>query len=85
MAGGGLYGDRMRNRSPLLAGSVTGFAGIVLLLLESLRTLFGTALGTVSTVLLFVGLGLVVVGGALLVVALSWNEPAPPEEAVSDG
>jgi hypothetical protein len=81
----GLYRDRMRRRTPLTAGAIAGFAGLVLLLLECLRTLFGTALGTVSTVLLFVGLGLVVIAGGLLVGAASADTVADGPDSPGDG
>jgi hypothetical protein len=62
-----------------LAGAVVGLAGVVLLVLETARALSGNSLGTISMVLLWVGVGLLVAGGALLLAAvlrLDGGQPA---------
>jgi hypothetical protein len=50
-------------------GSVVAIAGLVLLVLEAARALNGNPLGTLGTVLLWLGLGLLAVGSTTLVVA----------------
>ena len=52
------------------AGAATGLVGLVLLVLESTRALTGNVLGSVGEALLWVGVGLVVVGGVLLLLAV---------------
>jgi hypothetical protein len=54
-----------------MAGAALGVVGSVLLVLEVARALSGDALGTLSTVLLWVGVGLDVVAGVLLVLAVT--------------
>ena len=52
------------------AGAVTGLVGLVLLVLESTRALTGNVLGSLGEVLLWVGAGLILVGGVLLLLAV---------------
>ena len=52
------------------AGAATGLIGLVLLVLESARALTDNVLGTVGEVLLWVGAGLILVGGLLLLLAV---------------
>jgi hypothetical protein len=60
-------------RPPLLfgIGAGAGLAGLVLLVLEVTRALTDNALGTVSLVLLWAGVGLVAVGALLLLLTLA--------------
>jgi hypothetical protein len=51
------------------AGFLFALAGLVLLVLAVVRTLRGTALGTVGAVLLWVGVGLIAVSIVLLTLA----------------
>ena len=51
-------------------GAAAGLVGLVLVVLETTRTLTGNTLGTVGEVLLWVGVGLVVVGGLLLLLSV---------------
>jgi len=51
-------------------GAGAGLVGLVLLVLETTRALTGNALGTVSVVLLWAGVGLAVIGGLLLLLAI---------------
>jgi len=51
-------------------GGATGLVGLVLLVLESTRALSGNALGSAGEALLWVGTGLIVVGGLLLLLAV---------------
>jgi hypothetical protein len=44
-------------------------AGVALLLLESIRALHGDIFSTLATILLYLGLGLLVLAGVLLVLA----------------
>jgi len=52
------------------AGAATGLVGLVLLVLESTRALTGNVLGSVGEALLWVGVGLIVVGAVLLLLAV---------------
>ena len=51
-------------------GAGAGLVGLVLLVLETTRALTGNSLGTVGEVLLWAGVGLAVVGGLLLLLAI---------------
>jgi hypothetical protein len=55
----------MRHRADVIAG-VLGLVGIALLGYESVEAFRRIVLGTVGTTLLFVGLGLIVVAGAIV-------------------
>jgi hypothetical protein len=75
----------MRTRLPLLA-VLTGVVGLVALVGESARVLVGgDILGTLSQVVLYVGVALIVVSGGLAVaaVAASDREPAAANSAGS--
>jgi hypothetical protein len=50
--------------------AAAGLIGLVLLVLETTRTLTGNTLGSIGEVLLWVGVGLVVLGGALLLLSI---------------
>ena len=52
------------------AGAATGLVGLVLLVLETTRALTGNVLGAVGAALLWVGTGLIIVGGVLLLLAV---------------
>lgn len=66
------------------AGAATGLVGLVLLVLESTRALTGNVLGSVGEVLLWVGAGLIVVGGVLLLLAVVRSADVPGSDG-SDG
>ena len=51
-------------------GAGAGLVGLVLLVLETTRALTGNSLGTIAEVLLWAGVGLAVVGGLLLLLAI---------------
>jgi hypothetical protein len=53
-----------------LVGAVVSLVGVVLLVVQTARALAGNSLGTIATVLLWVGVGLLVAGGALLLAAV---------------
>lgn len=74
----------MRSRADLLAG-VLALVGIVLLGYESVEAFRHVVLGTVGTTLLFVGLGLIVVAGAMVLTGPSQSEPAAGGAATVDG
>jgi len=68
------------------AGAATGLVGLVLLVLESTRALTGNVLGSLGEVLLWVGAGLIVVGGVLLLLAVVRSaDVASPDVRSSDG
>jgi hypothetical protein len=67
-----------RSRS-FLAGAVVGLAGVALLVVQTARALSGNTLGTIATDLLWVGVGLLVAGGALLLTAVVRSERAEPD------
>ena len=60
----------MSSSRSFLAGALAGLVGVVLLVVQTARVLTGSTLGTVATVLLWVGVGLLVAGGALLLAAI---------------
>ena len=74
------------NRSARLlpgAGFILALVGLVLLVLAVVRTLNGTALGTIGGVLLWVGVGLIAVAIALLTFAsLAPTDAREPNERV---
>jgi hypothetical protein len=57
-------------------GAALGLVGLVLLVLETARALSGNTLGSLANVALWVGVGLVVVGGALLVLVVARGSAA---------
>jgi hypothetical protein len=54
----------------LTLGAGSGLVGLVLMIVEAVRVLNGSSLNTLNSVLLFVGLGLLAIGGVLLVTAV---------------
>ena len=60
-------------------GTGLGVAGLALLVFEVVRVLTDETLGSVGSILLWVGLGLLVVGAVLLLVAAikAMSDPAP--------
>ncbi|HVS69447.1 MAG TPA: hypothetical protein VHE56_12910 [Mycobacteriales bacterium] len=74
----------MRASRFLLPGAVIGVAGTALLLVEGLRAIaLHDILGTVSQLVMWVGLGVMAVGGVLLIGA-AW-EQAPDHEPAAAG
>ena len=83
------------SRAPLAPiGGVVALGGFALLAVEVIRTLTGGVLGTIATVLLWVGVGLLAVGLLLLVLSLAggdndvppWGaEPPRPSAPSADG
>jgi hypothetical protein len=70
-----------RTRLLPVAGFVLAFVGLVLLVLEVVRTLNGSALGALGAVLLWVGVGFIVVAIGLLTYTLL---TASPDAAATD-
>ena len=68
-----------KSRAPLAPiGGVVALAGFALLAVEVIRTLTGGVLGTIATVLLWVGVGLLAVGLLLLVLSLAGGDSDVP-------
>jgi hypothetical protein len=69
------------------AGFVLALVGLVLLVLAVVRTLNGTALGTIGAVLLWVGVGLIAVAIVLLTLStlLVRDESAPSAGSAGGG
>ena len=66
------------SRAPLAPiGGVVALGGFALLAVEVIRTLTGGVLGTIATVLLWVGVGLLAVGLLLLVLSLVGGDDSP--------
>jgi hypothetical protein len=75
----------MRSGNSFVAGAVSGLVGLALMVVETARVLGGSALTGINNVLLFVGLGLVAIGGALLVYAvLVDTEPVDDTDVIDD-
>jgi hypothetical protein len=74
----------MRSGNSFVAGAVSGLVGLALMVVETVRVLNGSALTGINNVLLFVGLGLVAVGGALLVYAVLVDTEPVDTEPVDD-
>jgi hypothetical protein len=75
----------MRSGNSFVAGAVSGLVGLALMVVETVRVLNNSALTGINNVLLFVGLALVALGGALLVYAvLVDTEPVDDTEAIDD-
>ncbi|HVT65524.1 MAG TPA: hypothetical protein VHD81_10245 [Mycobacteriales bacterium] len=67
-----------------LVGAVTGAIGTALLLFEGIRAISGNhVLDTLSQALLWVGFGLMAVGGILLIAA-AWSTPPAESAAPTD-
>jgi hypothetical protein len=60
----------MGGSNALVAGAVSGLVGLVLMVVETIRVLNGSSLNGLHNALLFVGLGLLALGGVLLVYAV---------------
>lgn len=82
---GGGYGDLVQARTTLTLGAGSGLVGLVLLIVEAVRVLNGSTLNTLNSALLFVGLGLLAVGGVLLVMAVVAVEDAGLEPTAGTG
>jgi hypothetical protein len=75
----------MRSGNSFVAGAVSGLVGLALMVVETARVLNGSTLRGIHNVLLFVGLGLVALGGVLLVYAvLVDTEPVDDTDEVED-
>jgi hypothetical protein len=61
----------MRGTPLLVGGAALTLAGLVLLVVESARVLGGSALGGAGPVLVWLGVGLVVVGGIALLASVA--------------
>jgi hypothetical protein len=70
----------MRSGNSFVAGAVSGLVGLVLMVVETVRVLGGSALTGYSNVLLFVGLGLVALGGVLLVYSVLVDDTGPVDD-----
>jgi hypothetical protein len=69
----------MSSNTSMIAGAATGAVGLVLMVVETLRVLNGSSLSGLHNALLFVGLALLAIGGALLVLAVL-TDSAPVED-----
>ena len=68
-----------KSRAPLAPiGGVVAIGGFALLAVEVIRALTGGVLGTIATVLLWVGVGLLAVGLLLLVLSLAGGDNEVP-------
>jgi hypothetical protein len=74
----------VRPRTSITLGAGSGLVGLVLLVVESVRVLNGSTLDTLNSVLLFVGLGLLAVGGIMLVIAVVAEDEVGAEAAEAD-
>jgi hypothetical protein len=75
----------MRSGNSFVAGAVSGMVGLALMVVETARVLNGSTLRGIHNVLLFVGLGLVALGGVLLVYAvLVDTEPVDDTDMAGD-
>jgi hypothetical protein len=75
----------MRSGNSFVAGAVSGLVGLALMVVETARVLNGSTLRGIHNVLLFVGLGLVALGGVLLVYAvLVDTEPVDDTDMTDD-
>jgi hypothetical protein len=85
----------VRARTSITLGAGSGLVGLVLMIVEAVRVLNGSTLTTLNSVVLFVGLGLLAVGGVLLVMAvvaednaaalaIDGDQPATPSEDDQD-
>jgi hypothetical protein len=63
-----------------IAAGVAGVIGLALLLFESIRGLTGSSFTTLATVLMYVGLGLVVLAGVSQIFAVFSEAAAPDAE-----
>lgn len=63
------------------AGAAIALAGVVLVVVQTARALSGNTLGTIATVLLWVGVGLVAVGALLLTLSVVRMSPADADTA----
>ena len=61
-------------------GAGTGLVGLLLLVVQTARALSGNTLGSLATVLLWVGVGLLVVGGVLLVATVMRLDRGQPAD-----
>ena len=68
----------MRASRLLPIGGAVALVGLVLLVVETARALSGNSLATIETVLLWVGVGLLAVGGALLVLSVARSDGGQP-------
>jgi hypothetical protein len=69
----------------MIAGAVSGVVGLALMVVETIRVLNGSSLSGLHNALLFVGLALLAIGGALLVLAvLTESAPVADVEAADD-
>jgi hypothetical protein len=66
-------------------GAILGVAGLALLAVQAIRVIaFGNVLGTIGGVLLWVGLGGMVLGALVTLVSV-WRPSAADQPAGSDG
>jgi hypothetical protein len=70
----------MSPSTSMIAGAVSGVVGLALMVVETIRVLNGSSLSGLHNALLFVGLALLAIGGALLVLAVL-TESAPVDSA----
>jgi hypothetical protein len=66
----------MSPNTSMIAGAGSGVIGLALMVVETIRVLNGSSLSGLHNVLLFVGLALLAIGGALLVFAVMTDSAA---------
>jgi hypothetical protein len=75
----------MSSNTSMIAGAVAGVVGLALMVVETIRVLNGSSLGGLNSALLFAGLALLAIGGALLVLAvLTDSAPVGSDEIADD-
>jgi hypothetical protein len=75
----------MSSNTSMIAGATAGLVGLVLMVVETIRVLNGSSLSGLHDALLFVGLALLAIGGALLVLAVVTDAtPAPGDPDAAD-
>jgi hypothetical protein len=75
----------MSPNTSMIAGAVSGAVGLALMVVETIRVLNGSSLSGLHNALLFVGLGLLAIGAALLVLAvLTDSAPVSDADSVDD-
>jgi hypothetical protein len=75
----------MSSNTSMIAGAASGLVGLVLMVVETIRVLNGSSLSGLHDALLFVGLALLAIGGALLVLAVVTDAtPVPGDPDAAD-
>jgi hypothetical protein len=78
------YGWPMSSFTAMIAGAGSGVVGLALMVVETIRVLNGSSLSGLNNALLFVGLALLAIGGALLVLAVMTDDTAVEDVETAD-